>query len=741
MLKIIQINLNNSKLALDNLKQKMMEDQIELKRKLCRDRKRKGRGMVHTIGQMELEYGRARKEFRRAIAKAKKEAWCKLIGTLENDVWGLPYKILRGKIIKGIGKLSREDAARIIKEMFPKDEKGMEEKDRRNEGDKESEEEVGNEGLEEVTEEEMVRIAKTLKNRKAPGSDEIPNEIIKIIIKHKMEDLRKLINRCFKEKRFPERWKVCKVVLIPKGGQNSGKYRPICLINTMGKVLEKIIEKRLQAQVKNLINIRQYGFREGKGTIDALEKVVDYIKEGMDKGLYTIAISIDIRNAFNSACWGEIMKELERLKVTKGLRQIIYSYLSNRKGVIETEEGDLQIEINRGVPQGSVLGPLLWNIVYNRILNWNEGIEDKMIICYADDTLMLVRGKKFESTRIEAQDSINQIVTNIEELGLEVEPDKSEMVYFTKRRLKPRDQRNILIKGRLIEAKKSMKYLGLVIDDRMNFKEHIKKAWGKTAEAINNLGPILKNLEGPKQLKRRLLASVGQAIFLYGAPIWAPAIQKGENKKLAVRASRLCALRVASAYRTVSNAAVHVISGIPPMNLIARKRMQVYKECKEINGKDKDRIRKRVKRTKDIEMMEEWQREWEEIDDKAKWTREVIPDIRKWLKRKYGEVDYYITQALSGHGAFNWYLKKFKKRSSEECRYCGKIEDVKHVIFECAKWEGKRGNAWATREGDRINQKTMLKEMLRSKERWIEIGDCIRSIIREKEEEDRMEGY
>ncbi|CAK9820187.1 Putative 115 kDa protein in type-1 retrotransposable element R1DM [Anthophora quadrimaculata] len=714
---------------------------VRLKRILMRNNKRSDI-RDHTESTKDL-YMKSRKELKMAIYEAKKEAWKKLVASVENDVWGLPYRILRGKNVKRTEEMTREETTRVIKELFPRKEERIE-KDREEEGEAEEvgeRNEVEDGEIEEATEEEIERIIKSTKNKKAPGPDGIPNEILKILARYKLEEIRNLMNRCLRETKFPKKWKECNIVLIPKGEENSGKYRPISLLNTLGKILEKILEKRLQDEVKQYISNRQYGFKQGIGTMEAVKKVVNYVEEGMKKGLYTIAVTIDIKNAFNTANWDVINQELKHMKVRRKLRDIIASYLSERSGKTKTEDGVLEIEIERGVPQGSVLGPLLWNILYNQILNLIDENENELIICYADDTLLLVRGKSLEDTRLKAEGKINDIVTNIEKIGLKVEPKKSEMIYFTKKRLKPRDNKHILIKRQLIEAKKYIVYLGIILDYRLNFMEQIKRAGGKAIGILNSLGPIIKNLTGPTQAKRRLLAGVSQAVFLYGAPIWANAIQRGENKKIAVRVSRLCALRVAAAYRTISNEAVHAISGVPQMDILARKRKKIHEKCKDIIGNDKTKIKKNIKKQIKEEMLEEWQEEWVNLSSKAEWTRELIPDIRKWMRRKHGEVDYHLTQVLSGHGVFNSYLYRFKKRSTDVCNMCGCWEDTQHVIFNCPRWKEERGRCWETTKGEEITSKNLIEEMLGTPRKWKEIAACIKKIIAKKEEEDRREGY
>ena len=133
------------------------------------------------------------------------------------------------------------------------------------------------------------------------------------------------------------------------------------------------------------------------------------------------------------------------------------------------------------------------------------------------------------------------------------------------------------------------------------------------------------------------------SILLYGAEIWADAMKVNKYKKRMVAVQRRGALRVACAYRTVSEEAVAVIAGTIPIDLLARERKQIY---------------------------DSWHERWRTAT-KGRWTYLLIHDITKWLGREYGEVNFYLTQFLTGHGYFRYYLFKLGNVSTPECKYCG----------------------------------------------------------------------
>lgn len=187
-------------------------------------------------------------------------------------------------------------------------------------------------------------------------------------------------------------------MLIPKGEVTPGvmpKARPICLLNEVGKIFERIIAARLKAYLEQdpIINLipNQFGFRRGRSTIDAILMVKGLARDAMDSGRIGVGISLDISNAFNSIPWRVIRRQIRwRKKFPIYLCRIVDAYLSNRWIEFSDFEGSLiRKRVSAGFPQGSVLGSLLWNIAYDEVLRLQLFYGCSMI-CYADDTLVFV---------------------------------------------------------------------------------------------------------------------------------------------------------------------------------------------------------------------------------------------------------------------------------------------------------------------------------------------------------------
>ncbi|CAH2091130.1 unnamed protein product [Euphydryas editha] len=232
--------------------------------------------------------------------------------------------------------------------------------------------------------------------RVAPGPDGVPGRVWVNVLSHEIlaTKLANLFTDCLTRSHFPEAWKVGHLVLLHKEGRpvdSPSAYRPIVLLDEVGKLFERVIASRLI----NHLNVdgpdlseNQFGFRQGRSTLDAIMRVRCRAEEAVFHGKVVLAVSLDICNAFNTLPWACIREALKFHRVPLLLRRIIDSYLSNRVVSYSGREGQGNWRVSCGVPQGSVLGPLLWNIGYDWVLRDNT-IHDVSVVCYADDTLVM----------------------------------------------------------------------------------------------------------------------------------------------------------------------------------------------------------------------------------------------------------------------------------------------------------------------------------------------------------------
>lgn len=422
------------------------------------------------------------------------------------------------------------------------------------------------------------------------------------------------------------------------------------------KVLVNRIISWMDNNPESALTANQFGFRRGRSTIDALTEVKKFIEFTLRDDGVALAVSLDIANAFNSLQWGDIRRALREKRIPEYICRVIDSYLSNRYIEYPSARGMVRRTMEAGVPQGSVLGPLLWNITYDQVLRvtTEEGCH---ILGYADDTLILVAAEDGEAARLRAEVQTAITIRKIKTLSLKVAAEKTEIVAFRKRR-SPEMELTLEIEDKHIRSKQEMKYLGIIVDSELSFMKHLKYTQEKVNRTNGALCKIMPNLRGPDETRRKLYAYVVTSIVMYGAPVWAEEITtKKEALRILRHMQKRIALRVISAYRTVSYDAATIIARMPPYHLTAMLRCRTYQRVSsaKLNNSWDRGTEKQIFEEENARLRADWKLFAERIQASGNFTRNIIlPEWNRWLDRKHGSVNFRLTQALTGHGVFNY---------------------------------------------------------------------------------------
>lgn len=661
-------------------------------------------------------YKQNKKILRDSIKSAKKACWISLLKTVEHDIFGNGYKIAMRRL-KGLSpkpNLTMPATEEVVRHLFPVHERVVFDCC------------AGNR-FENFTPEELSAAIRKLKDKKTPGPSNIPPEVVKEVASFKPTYVLSVYNDLAARACFPAEWKQAKLLLLKKGDKlmnDPGSYRPISLLDVEGKLYEHLILARLKDELQRTggLSEKQFGFREGRQTTDAINEVIKIAREAAAFSAphrrICVMVTLDVKNAFNSASWQLILAELRRRGIDNNLVCMIASYLSERYIILEAEGNIKKVSINSGVPQGSVLGPTLWNTLYDDLLEM-EMPEGVTLIGFADDVAMVASAKTEELLMTIVNTALLRVVNWMEVKKLQLAPQKTEAVLLTtKRKLSP-----IIfnIQGIEVRPKDAVKYLGVWLDTKLVFSEHVKKVVEKAEKTVSALSVILPNIGGPKASKRKVLASVVHSQLLYAAPIWHNATHNMKIKQKLSSVQRKMSIRVCSAYRTISTEAVGIIAGIPPIELLAKERADTY------SG-----IPRRVAKE---DLLDAWQQNWNNAS-RGRWTYRLIPEIRRWLERPYGQVDYFLTQALSGHGCFREYLFDRKIIETNTCSYCDEVDNVEHTLFRCIRWHDAR-LTYQLETGNIFNVVNMMGSLVESKETWNHAYRTIRCIIEAKERESR----
>ena len=700
-------------------------DTIKELRSKCFHARRRSQRAANTPAHEEerQKYKDARKELRDEIRRSKRQSFKNLCEEADANPWGGAYRLVMARL--GNRAPAEKDPIvlkSIITELFPPQNPECTIYARPAEVEE----------IPEVTVEEVLAICSKVGTKKAPGPDEIPNGVLKTAVACNPSLFVGVIQACLVEGTVPIIWKKQKLVLLPKPGKQPGEAsarRPICLLDTFGKMLESAIQNRLTTVTEgaNGLSEDQFGFRKERSTLDAIKKVAGMAKEAICgkrwKGgtmKYCAIITLDIKNAFNSANWGHIMNALQEMEVPWYLLRIIGSYFKDRVLLYDTEDGTKEYKVTGGVPQGSVLGPILWNIMYDRVLRLNLPDETK-IVGFADDIVIVVTAKYLDEVELIANESIATVKNWIESVGLALAEHKTEALLVSGRKIK--EKITIKVGTHNIESKDEIRYLGVILDSKLKFKAHIRYACEKAAKVHASLARMLCNIGGPRSSRRMLLARVVSSTALYGAQIWADALQLQENRRRMLSIHRLTALRVTSAFRTVSLEAACVIAGMMPIDIAADEAKRLFE------GKIDGKVSKENRMKEEAASLQTWQQRWDAAD-KGRWTHRLIPSVEVWKKRKHGEVNYHLTQFLTGHGCYRKYLHRFGHDESPLCPTCGEDEDAEHVTFKCSRFQSEREELFkATNE--ELRPDNIVTEMLRSQDVWNAVCSAVKTINEE----------
>lgn len=359
---------------------------------------------------------------------------------------------------------------------------------------------------------------------KSAGPDGILNLLLKKLPPLAIKILTNIFNACITIGHWPTSYKHAKIIPILKDGKpptEPSSYRPISLLNTIGKILEKITHQLLLSVVneKGLLPNEQFGFREQHSTVHQVKRILNHIKQKKADRKSTGMILLDIEKAFDTVWHDGLIFKLHKMKIPRHILRLINSFIRLRSFSVHINDSySVPIRIPAGVPQGTCLSPLLFTLYISDL----PRSKNTHIALFADDTGIYSSSNQSNVIVKRLNIALKNISDYFQKWKIKANVNKTQAIIFpfdNKRKRQP--TLNFECNGTTIDRSKSVKYLGVTLDSKLNFGEHITKSHAKASRCFGAVYTLL----APKsnlsiENKRLIYTAVIRPIISYASPIW-----------------------------------------------------------------------------------------------------------------------------------------------------------------------------------------------------------------------------
>ncbi|GBN72871.1 Retrovirus-related Pol polyprotein from type-1 retrotransposable element R1 [Araneus ventricosus] len=335
---------------------------------------------------------------------------------------------------------------------------------------------------------------------------------------------------------FPKRWKEANLVLFNKTNREDtspATFRPFCLLDALGNILDRLLTQRIFHHILKArrINQNQFGFTPGRSAPEAIIQLKNWTFMARDQGKHSVIISLDVQSAFSRVWWPLVLHNLKRMDCPKNLFGLTASFLDGRSISLQYGVNSISKNYTIGCPQGSNSGPLLWLLVINDTLEIDFPT-DVRLLAYADDLYLFVAATGKQTIKYRATEALEMLHNWSHKARVQFAHEKTQLIPFGK-------------KGR----QKHPPYCSFVV--------------AKSNRGLS--GRVLRAL-----YKRAL-----ERILVYAASAWWTGTVRNIDKINIIQ--RQVLLAITGAFRTTSTAALQVISGVEPADLVCELKSAVYK--------------------------------------------------------------------------------------------------------------------------------------------------------------------
>ncbi|CAK9834251.1 Retrovirus-related Pol polyprotein from type-1 retrotransposable element R1 (Fragment), partial [Anthophora retusa] len=595
------------------------EELTSLKKEAYRNRREFQRERDDTSrARKKLVYRASLRKYRQRVRKVKTQSWRDFVTSHGNaEPWGIVYKLQAQKfraerVISTLRRSSNSATASIdataslLLDTHVPDDRAEDDTANQRIIREQARFAPSTEDTAPFSGAEVISAARTFANRKAPGPDQIEVLAMKAACTAIPDQMVRLFNGCLQWGVFPSIWKESSLRALLKGEDKDEmdpkSYRPICVLSVLGKLFEKLLKKRLDqtSLAPGKVSDRQFGFTAGKSTEDAIlemRRIAD-----SSEGRHAIALLFDISGAFDNVWWPLVLEALKARDCPRNIFEVMSNYFSNRRVLLSLGNTQRSKQATRGCPQGSVLGPACWNLMFDDLLRKLKSSVGDKFVAYADDLIVVVSADNRRQLEVEGQNVSDIISSWCKEAKLEISARKSEAIILRSGWIKrepigrrggarPDRKRKALRSSKTDLSKRpptirigstnfkfssAVRYLGVHFDSGMGVHTHCRYVSDKVGSLVGKLGRLARCQWG---LRFNALSAIYTGFALpfatYAAAAWADLCTERDIGVLRSM-QRRALLAVTSAYRRTSWEGLCVVAGALPIDIQLEKHRALF---------------------------------------------------------------------------------------------------------------------------------------------------------------------